>query len=357
MSSVASFITSFLQDFLPEQRKASVHTCDTYAYSFQLLFLFASKRLKVSPSALNIEQIDAPLITAFLEHLETERGNKASTRNVRLAAIKSFFHFLEYRWPTLLEQVHSVLAIPFKKTDSKLVSFLDSEETQALLDAPRPSTPSGIRDRALLHLAVTAGLRVSELLGLRVDDLTLHPTADILVRGKGRKERVLPLLKETATALRAWLSVRGDVPVPELFVNATGQPLSRWGIAYILKKHLQTAGHQNSSLLRKRVSPHVLRHTCAMMTLQATHDIRKVSLWLGHSSIQTTEIYTRVDPTDKLEMLHAIVPPQLRKGRFRPPDKLIALLKGSSLWGAKPLSRTSTSTLRGNELPIYNRSP
>jgi site-specific recombinase XerD len=334
-----------------------VHTCDTYAYSFQLLFLFASKRLKVSPNALSIEQIDAPLVTAFLEHLETERGNKASTRNVRLAAIKSFFHFLEYRLPAALEQVRSVLAVPFKKTDSKLVPFLDSEEYQALLDAPKPSTPDGIRDRALLHLAVTAGLRVSELIGLRVDDLTLLPTAAILVRGKGRKERVLPLLKQTATALRAWLSVRGDVPVPELFVNARGQPLSRWGIAYILKKHLQTASHRSSSLLMKRVSPHVLRHTCAMVTLQATHDIRKVSLWLGHSSIQTTEMYTRVDPTDKLDAIHAVVPPQLRKGRFRPPDKLIALLKGNSLWGAKSSDRASRNTLRGNRLPINNRSP
>jgi site-specific recombinase XerD len=309
------------------------------------------------PSALNIEQIDAPLVTSFLEHLETERGNKASTRNVRLAAIKSFFHFLEYRLPAVLEQIRSVLAVPFKKTDSKLVPFLDSEETRALLDAPEPCTPNGIRDRALLHLAVTAGLRVSELIELRVDDLTLQPTAAILVRGKGRKERVLPLLKQTAAALRAWLSVRGVVLVPELFVNARGQPLSRWGIAYILKKHLQSAGHRSSSLLRKRVSPHVLRHTCAMTTLQATHDIRKVSLWLGHSSIQTTEIYTRVDPTDKLDALYAVVPPQLRKGRFRPPDKLIALLKGSSLWGQKPHDHKTTSNLRGNELTINNRSP
>jgi site-specific recombinase XerD len=334
-----------------------VHTRDTYAYSFQLLFLFASERLKTPPNALSLEQIDAPLVTAFLEHLETERGNKASTRNVRLAAIKSFFHFLEYRLPASLELIHRVLAVPFKKTDSKLVPFLDREETRPVLDAPQPSTPDGIRDRALLHLAVTAGLRVSELIGLCVDDLTLHPTPSILVRGKGRKERVLPLLKETAAALRAWLSVRGGVLVPEIFVSARGQPLSRWGIAYILKKHLQTASRRSPSLLNKRVSPHVLRHTCAMVTLQATHDIRKVSLWLGHSSIQTTEIYTRVDPTDKLDALHAVVPPQLRKGRFRPPDKLIALLKGSSLWGAKSLDRAARNTLRGNELPISNRSP
>ena len=357
MTPIAPHITAFLQDYLLAQRGASVHTRDTYAYSFQLLFLFASERLKVAPHALSLEQIDSPLVTAFLEHLETKRGNKASTRNVRLAAIKSFFRFLEYRMPALLEQIYGVLAVPFKKTDSKLVPFLDSEETRAVLDAPQPSTPDGIRDRALLHLAVTAGLRVSELIGLRIDDLTLQPEPSILVRGKGRKERVLPLLKETAAALRAWLNVREGVLVPEIFVNARAQPLTRWGVAYILKKHLQTATQRSPSLLEKRVSPHVLRHTCAMVTLQATHDIRKVALWLGHSTIQTTEIYTRVDPADKLDAINAVVPPQLRKGCFRPPDKLIALLKGKSLWGVKSLDGALGHVLRANGLPINNRSP
>jgi len=357
MTPVAPHITTFLQDYLPIQRGASEHTRDTYAYSFQLLFHFASERLKVSPSDLSVEQIHAPLVTAFLEHLEADRGNTAGTRNVRLAAVKSFFRFLEYRLPASLESIRQVLAIPFKKTDSKLVPFLDGEQTRAVLDAPDPSTRSGIRDRALLHLAVTAGLRVSELTGLRMDDLTLQPTPGILVRGKGRKERVLPLLKQTTVALKAWLSVRGDVPVPELFVNARGQSLSRWGVAFILKKHLRRASQQNPSLIQKRVSPHVLRHTSAMMTLQATHDIRKVSLWLGHSSIQATEIYTRVDPTDKLDAINAVVPPQLRKGRFRPPDRLIASLKGKSLWGAKSVDGAGATAFRANGLPISTRSP
>lgn len=357
MTPIALHITAFLQDYLPTQRGASEHTCDTYAYSFQLLFNFVSERLKVSPSALNLEQIDAPMVTAFLQHLETDRGNTVSTRNVRLAAIKSFFHFLEYRLPASLEQFRQVLAVPFKKTESKLVPFLDSEQTQAVLDAPDPATRDGIRDRALLYLTVTAGLRASELTGLRLDDLTLQPTPSILVRGKGRKERVLPLLKQTAVALKAWLSVRGDVPVPELFVNARWQSLSRWGVAYILKKHCRTASQQCPSLLKKRVSPHVLRHTCAMLTLQATHDIRKVSLWLGHSSIQATEIYTRVDPTDMLDAIDAVVPPKLRKGRFRPPDRLIALLKGKSLWGAQSLDEATTTTFHTNGLSINSRSP
>jgi site-specific recombinase XerD len=335
MTPIAPHITAFLQDYLVIQRGASSHTCDTYAYSFQLLFEYASDKEGVPPSQLSLEQIDAPLITGFLQHLETHRGNAVSTRNVRLAAIRSFFHFLEYRLPAALEQIRRVLCIPIKKTDSKLVGFLNAEQMQALLDAPDPRRRDGIRDRAMLHLASTAGLRVSELTGLRVDELTLEPTPSILVRGKGRKHRTLPLLKETASALRAWLSLRGDVAVPELFVNARGEPLSRWGVAYILKKHVRTASRRQTSLREKRVSPHVLRHTCAILALQATHDIRKVSLWLGHSSIKATEIYTRVDPTDKLATISFMVPPTLRKGRFRPPDRLIALLKGKSLWGVQ----------------------
>jgi site-specific recombinase XerD len=335
MTPIAPHISAFLQDYLAIQRGASQHTCDTYAYSFKLLFEYASQRERVPPSALSIEQIDAPLVTGFLEHLETDRGNTASTRNVRLAAIKSFFHFLEYRLPAALEQIRRVLAIPLKKTDSKLVGFLDAEEMQAVLDAPEPRTQSGVRDRAMLHLAFTAGLRVSEIIGLRVDELTLVPTPSILVRGKGRKQRTLPLLKGSANALRAWLGLRGSVQVPELFVNARGQALSRWGVAYILNKHVRTARRRSISLRQKTVSPHVLRHTCAMLALQATHDIRKVSLWLGHATIRATEIYTRVDPTDKLSAISAMTPPTLRKGSFRPPDQLIALLKGRNLWGVE----------------------
>jgi integrase/recombinase XerD len=203
------------------------------------------------------------------------------------------------------------------------------EEVQALLDAPDPATRDGIRDRAMLHLAVCAGLRVSELTGLCTADVVL-PSMSILVHGKGRRERALPLWKTTATALRAWLAVRGTVAAPEVFVNARGEPMSRWGFAYVLRRHAQTAGQKCPSLLKKQLSPHVLRHTCAMVVLQATHDIRKVSLWLGHSNLATTEVYTRADPTEKLEAIEAIVPPHLRKGSFRPPDKLLALLKAVS---------------------------
>lgn len=335
MTPIAPHISSFLREYLAEQRGASTHTRDSYSDSFRLLFEFASRQLGVRPSDLHLEQVDAALVSDFLVHLEQVRGNIPASRNARLAAIKSFFRFLEYRMPSALDQVRRVLAIPFKRTDSRLVPYLDRRELQAILDAPEPRTRDGIRDRAMLHIAFAGGLRVSELIGIQLDDLTLHPTASVLVRGKGRRERVLPLWKETARALRAWLAVRGDVPAPELFVSARGQPMSRWGFAYVLRKHVVAAAQRVPSLQKKRVSPHVLRHTCALVALQATHDIRKVSLWLGHSCTQTTETYTRIDPTEKLHAINAITPPELRKGRFRPPDKLLALLKGESLCGVK----------------------
>jgi site-specific recombinase XerD len=195
----------------------------------------------------------------------------------------------------------------------------------------------------MLHLAFAAGLRVSELVGLRLKDVALLPEASILVRGKGRRERVLPLWKETATVLRAWLAVRGEALVPELFVNAKGQQMSRWGFAYVLGKATQTASESRPAMRDKRISPHVLRHSIAILALEATHDIRKVSLWLGHSSTQTTEVYTRVDPTEKIEAINALTPPRIRPGRFRPPDKLLAMLKGQSLWSANS-AKSSDST-------------
>jgi len=329
MTLIAPLIEAFLHETLTCHRGVSQHTCDSYAYSFQLLFVFAAGRLKVAPSSLMLEQIDSGLVSAFLEYLEDTRKNAPETRNVRLAAIKSFFHFLEYRQPAVLEQIRRVLAIPFKKTDTRLVPYLLREELQALLDTPDPATRDGIRDRAMLHLAVCAGLRVSELTGLRIENVDL-PSMSIRVLGKGRRERMLPLWKTTATALRAWLAVRGTVAGPEVFVSTRGEPLSRWGFAYLLKQHVATAAQHCPGLLKKRVSPHVLRHTCAMIVLQATQDIRKVSLWLGHANLTTTEVYTRGDPTEKLEAIEAIVPPHLRKGSFRPPDKLIAMLKGAS---------------------------
>ena len=266
MSALAPHMEAFLREHLVRHRGASQHTCDSYAYSFQSLFEFAANKLKVAPSALMLEQLDATLISTFLEHLETTRGNSAETRNIRLAAIRSFFRFLQYREPGAVEQVRRVLAIPFKKTDTRLVPYLVQEEIQALLDAPDPSTREGVRDRAMLHLAVCAGLRVSELTGLRLDDVAPRSTS-IRVHGKGRRERALPLWKTTAAALRAWLAVRGSVASPELFVNAQGQPFSRWGVAYVLRRHTQTADRKCLTLHGKQVSPHVLRHYLPFRTM------------------------------------------------------------------------------------------
>ncbi len=327
MTAIAPHITAFLRERLPVQRGASEHTCQSYAYAFQLLFHYASERFNVSPSELELEQLDAPLIMDFLEQLETKRGNTASTRNARLAAIKSFMRFCEYREPSILEQSRRILAIPFKRTDARLIDHLSIAEMQAILNAPDLQVRDGLRDRAMLHLCFSAGLRVSELVGLPLVALELQPSPSIRVQGKGRRERCLPLWKETAADLRAWLAVRGDALAPELFLNARGQPMTRSGFDYILRKHVRTATERCPSLKHKRVAPHVLRHTCALMILQATGDLRRVSLWLGHADMQTTEVYLRADPTEKLEAIEAILPPALKRGQFRAPDKLIALLR------------------------------
>ncbi|WP_413992455.1 tyrosine-type recombinase/integrase [Labrys okinawensis] len=327
MTALAPPLSRFLSEHLPRDQRASPHTCDAYAYSFQLLVTFAARRLRKTPSRLEVEDIGVPMILAFLDHIEQDRGNTARSRNARLAAIRSFFRFLEYRVPTCLDQSLRVRAIPMKKTDEALVASLTRVEIQALVDAPDPKTIFGARDRAMLHLAFSAALRVSELVGLRLDQLDLRSPSAIHVIGKGRRERVLPLWKESVVALRAWLAVREQRQDGAIFLNAAGLTMTRAGFEYILDKHVATAAQRLPSIAAKRVTPHVLRHSCAMHMLQATRDVRKVALWLGHASLQSTEAYLRADPTEKLEALAAAAAPTLRPGKFRPPDKLIAMLK------------------------------
>jgi integrase/recombinase XerD len=290
------------------------------------LFVFASKRLGIRPSQICLEQIDAALILDFLAHIEEQRGNCAATRNGRLAAVKAFIRYVEFRVPSALAQARQIHAIPGKRHDQALVRHLTMEEVRAILNVPNVTTRLGIRDRAMMHLCFAAGLRVSELVGLPLENLSLQRTPSIRVLGKGRKERCLPLRKETANDLRAWLAVRGVVFVPELFVNAEGAAMTRAGFEYILDKHVRAARKSCSSLSERSVSPHQLRHSCALIMLQATRDIRKVALWLGHSDIRTTEIYLRVDPSVKLEAVEAVLPIGLRRGRFKAPDALIASL-------------------------------
>lgn len=327
MTALAPELSRFLREHLPRDQRASPHTCDAYAYSFQLLVIFAARQLQKAPSQLEVEDIGVPMILSFLEHIERDRGNSARSRNARLAAIKSFFRFLEYRVPACLDQSLRVRAIPVKKTDQTLVTSLTRAEIQALIDAPDPKTIYGARDRAMLHLAFSAGLRVSELVGLQLDQLELRSPATIQVIGKGRRERVLPLWKEGVIALKAWLAVRQQRHDGALFLNAAGFAMTRSGFEYILAKHVITAAQSLPSIAAKRVTPHVLRHSCAQHMLRATRDIRKVALWLGHANIQSTEIYLRADPTDKLEALAAASSPALQPGTFSPPDKLIAMLK------------------------------
>jgi integrase/recombinase XerD len=310
MTPVGPHLTVFLREYLPSQREMSVQTSDTYAYAFQLLVCFAAERLKTTPSALVIEQLDPALVLAFLEHLEEKRGNCARTRNSRLAALKTFFRFLEYRLPACLEQARRIRAIPVKKTDEKIIGYLSREEIQALLDAPDP-----------------AGCAFRSLVGLSLANLVLHPQATIHVMGKGRRERILPLWKETATVLRDWLKVRGEPKTTALFPNARGDSMTRSGFEYIIEKHVRTASAKQPALAKKQVSPHSMRHSCAMHIFHATGDIRKVALWLGHASLQSTEVYLRADPTEKLEAMAALSSPTLRRGRFRPPDKLLAMLR------------------------------
>jgi integrase/recombinase XerD len=281
MTPIAPLVSSFLREHMPIEQGCSPHTCETYAHAFRLLFIFASKRLGIRPSQICLEQIDAALILDFLAHIEEERGNCVTTRNGRLAAVKAFIRYVEFRVPSALAQARQIRAIPTKRHDQALVRHLTMEEVRAILNAPNLTTRLGIRDRAMLHLCFAAGLRVSELVGLLLENLSMQRMPSIRVLGKGRKERSLPLWKETATDLRAWLAVRGKLPVPELFVNAEASAMTRAGFEYVLDKHVSTATKSCPSLKGRSVSPHQLRHSCAVIMLKATRDIRKVALWLA----------------------------------------------------------------------------
>ena len=328
MTALAPHIGSFLQEYLPRDRRASRHTTDTYAYSFQLLVQYAAERLQTRPCLIEIEDLTVQLILDFLDYLEQERGNTVRTRNVRLAAFKSFFRYLEYRAPGCLNLARQVHAIPAKRFDKPLIDYLDRSELQALLDAPDIRTGTGLRDRAMLHLGYAAGLRVSELIALTTADVNRPSLDTIRVMGKGRRERVLPLWNETRSGLNEWLRVRPQTGELALFLNARGSGISRHGFAHRLALHVATAQTKVPSMAEKRITPHVLRHTCAMHTLEATGDIRKVALWLGHASMRTTEMYLSVDPAEKLDILAAGVPPQIQKGSFNGvTDKLMNILR------------------------------
>ncbi len=330
MAELAPPLAMFLREYLPRDRGTSRHTVESYALCFKLLVVFAADKHAIRPCKLEIGHLDIATLLEFLEHLERDRGNGVRTRNARLAAIKAFFRFLEFRRPGYLDLAAQVREIPAKKGEVPLIGSLDRAETRALLDAPDPGTVAGTRDRAMLCLTYNAGLRVSELVGLALDDLKMPALDEVHIIGKGRRQRILPLWKETRRVLRDWLALRPKSADRHLFLNAMGTGMTRRGFAKRLSLHAQTAAHSVPSIARKTVSPHLLRHACALHTLEATGDVRKVSLWLGHSSVQTTEMYLQADPTDKLDTLDKWRPPSLRKGMFKGvQDELLAMLAGT----------------------------
>jgi site-specific recombinase XerD len=326
-ASFATLLEGFFTQRLMQQRQASAHTIASYRDTFRMLLQFAQKRLRKAPSALGLEDIDAPLVAAFLDDLQTARGVTARTRNLRLTAVHSFFRYASYEAPTHAAQIARVLAIPAKKFDRALVAFLSRAEVDALLAAPDQRAWSGRRDHALMLLAVQTGLRLSELIGLRPDDVHLGTGSHVRVLGKGRKERCTPLSKATRTVLSAWLREPARAPGQPVFPNARGGPLSSHGVHYLLAKHVATASVHCASLARKRVSPHVLRHTTAMDLLQEGVEQSVIALWLGHESIETTQIYLDANLELKEKMLAKTTPPEGKPGRFKPDDKLLAFLK------------------------------
>jgi site-specific recombinase XerD len=323
---LAPLLERFFTDRLMRQRAASPHTISSYRDTFRQFLIFAQQRLHQRPSRLHIEQIDAPLIVAFLDKLEKQRGLSVRSRNLRLTALHSFFHYLAFELPTHAAQIQRVLAIPSKRFARTLVSFLDRSEVDALLAAPDLSTWSGRRDHAFILTAVQTGLRLSEMTGLKQEDVILGVGAHLRVIGKGRKERCVPLAKSTRTVLQAWLRETPCSNEGVLFPSARGKRLSVHGVQYLLNKHRMIAAKVCPSLKQKRITVHRLRHTMAMDLLQAGVDRSVIALWLGHESVETTQIYLEATLAMKEQALAKTIPPQGKTGRYQPGDRLLGFL-------------------------------
>ncbi len=323
----AGLLEAFFTDRLMRQRHVSPHTIVSYRETFRQLLRFAQDRLKKPPAQMGLEDLDAPLIGAFLDHAEKVRGLSARSRNVRLAAIRSFFRYVALEEPRRSAVVQRVLAMPNKRFEKRQVNCLTRPEAEALLAAPDRKTWSGRRDHALLVVAVQTGLRCSELAGLRIEDVELGRGPHLRCRGKGRKERCTPLRRETVALLRTWLRERHGQPSDPVFPSARGVHLSVAGIEYAVRKHVTAARVHCASLRRKRVSPHCLRHTLAMDLLHSGVDRSVIALWLGHESPETTQIYLEADMALKEKALLRTAPFDTRPGRYRAPDRLLEFLK------------------------------
>ncbi len=323
---LSTLLQAFFTDRLMKQRQVSPHTIASYRDTFRLLLKFAHKQLKKPPSKLSFNDLDAPFICAFLDHIQNERHNGTRTRNLRLTAIRSFFHYAAFLEPSHSAHIQRVLAIPVKRQDRPLIDFLTHSEIKALLAAPDKTTWAGRRDRALLVLAIQTGLRLSELNGIRRRDIVLTTGAHVRCYGKGRKERCTPLTKQTVAVMKSWLEERKGSDDDVVFPNARATQLSPDGVQYLLAKHVVMAQKTCPSLKEKRVSPHVLRHTAAMELLQAGVDHSVIALWLGHESAETTMVYLQADLAFKEKILAKTKPVNVKAGRYRPGDKLLQFL-------------------------------
>lgn len=328
MSALAPTLQAFFTDRLARQRNASSQTVAAYRDGLRLLVCFASQRARKQPSELDFEDLDATAVGAFLDNLEQERGNSVRTRNARLAAIHSLFRYAALRHLEHAELIQRVLAIPPKRFERALISFLTRSEVEALLESPDRSTWTGRRDHTMLLLAIQTGLRASELTGLTCGDVHLGAGPHVACHGKGRKDRITPLLPGTVATLRVWLLERAGRADDPLFPARRGHALSRDAVEHRLAKYVAPATGRCSSLGEKRVSAHVLRHTAAMQLLHAGVDTSVIALWLGHEHVDTTQIYLHADLRLKEQALARTKPPMTKPGRFRPSDSLLAFLEG-----------------------------
>lgn len=328
MTPLAPLLQAFFIERLQRQRQASPHTIAAYRDTFRLLLGFAEKRLGKAASDLLLADVDASFVGAFLDHLEKDRGNTTRTRNARLAAIRSFFRFAATREPAHAALIQRVLAIPQKRFDRRLVTFLNRVEIDALLAIPDRQTRLGRRDHALLVLAVQTGLRVSEFTGLRVGDLVFGAGAHVRCQGKGRKERCTPLTRQTVAVIHARFAETRATATDFVFPSHRGTPLSRDAVERLVSKYAEAAARRCPTLARKHVTPHVLRHSTAVGLLEAGVDRAVIALWLGHESVETTQMYLDADLAIKERALARTAPLHVGSTRFRPRDSLLAFLEG-----------------------------
>jgi site-specific recombinase XerD len=327
VSQFPALLESFFMDRLMRQRQASPHTIASYRDTFRLLMQYAQQRLRKAPSQLTLPDLDTAFLGTFLDHLEQQRENSPRSRNVRLAAIHSFFRYVALHAPEYSALAQRVLAIPSKRYIRRPICFLTQAEVDVLLAAPDLNTWNGRRDRALLLLAVQTGLRAAEVIGLRCENIVLGTGAHVQCLGKGRKTRCTPLRRETVTVLRAWLRERQGQPSDPVFPTTRGRPLGHDGLEYLLNRHLAIARRQCATLAKKRVTFHSLRHSLAMNLLHHGVDRSVIALWLGHESVETTSIYLQADMQLKEQALALTRATQACVSRYRPSDRVLTFLQ------------------------------